>query len=109
MSTGAGGRGGLNLTIIKAIQVPFPALPEQTAIATALSDMDAELSALEVRRDKTRALKLAMMQELLTGKTRLVEPVMVPNAVDPAKTNRRPANVHFKRSVLAAEIVQQTS
>ena len=45
---------------------------EQTAIATALSDMDAELAALYARRDKTRALKQAMMQELLTGKTRLV-------------------------------------
>ncbi|MEQ1892962.1 MAG: restriction endonuclease subunit S [Planctomycetota bacterium] len=45
---------------------------EQVAIAAVLSDMDAELSALEARRDKTRALKQAMMQELLTGKTRLV-------------------------------------
>ena len=45
---------------------------EQTAIATVLSAMDAELSALEARRNKTRALKQAMMQELLTGKTRLV-------------------------------------
>ena len=45
---------------------------EQTAIAAVLSDMDAELSALEARRDKTRALKQAMMQELLTGRTRLV-------------------------------------
>ena len=45
---------------------------EQTAIAAVLSDMDAELAALEQRRDKTRALKQAMMQELLTGKTRLV-------------------------------------
>ena len=35
-------------------------------------DMDAELAALETRRDKTRDLKQAMMQELLTGKTRLV-------------------------------------
>jgi type I restriction enzyme S subunit len=35
--------------------------------------MDAELAALEQRREKTRALKQAMMQELLTGKTRLVE------------------------------------
>ena len=34
--------------------------------------MDAELSALEVRRDKTRDLKQAMMQELLTGRTRLI-------------------------------------
>ena len=50
----------------------LPTLPEQTAIATVLSDMDAELSALEARRDKTRDLKQAMMQELLTGRTRLV-------------------------------------
>lgn len=45
---------------------------EQAAIATVLSDMDAELSALEARRKKTSDLKQAMMQELLTGKTRLV-------------------------------------
>jgi type I restriction enzyme S subunit len=45
---------------------------EQRAIADVLSDIDAELVALEARRDKTRALKQAMMQELLTGKTRLV-------------------------------------
>jgi len=51
----------------------FPAtLPEQTAIAEVLTDMDAELAALEQRREKTRALKQAMMQELLTGRTRLV-------------------------------------
>jgi len=47
---------------------------EQTAIATILSDMDAEIAALESRRNKTRALKQAMMQELLTGRTRLVPP-----------------------------------
>ena len=47
-------------------------VPEQTAIATILSDMDVELAALEQRRDKTRALKQGMMQELLTGRTRLV-------------------------------------
>ena len=34
--------------------------------------MDAELTALEQRRDKTRALKQGMMQELLTGRTRLI-------------------------------------
>jgi type I restriction enzyme S subunit len=49
-----------------------PATDEQTAIAAVLSDMDAELAALEARRDKTRALKQAMMQELLTGRIRLV-------------------------------------
>ena len=58
---------------LAAVRVSFPGgLPEQTAIAAVLSDMDAELATLEARRDKTRALKQAMMQELLTGKTRLV-------------------------------------
>jgi type I restriction enzyme S subunit len=47
-------------------------LCEQTAIAAALSDMDADLSALESRLAKIRAIKQGMMQELLTGRTRLV-------------------------------------
>jgi type I restriction enzyme S subunit len=49
-----------------------PPVDEQHAIATILSDMDAELATLEQRRDKTRALKQGMMQELLTGRTRLI-------------------------------------
>ena len=52
--------------------IPVPSVPEQLAIAAILSDMDAEISALEARRDKTRALKQGMMQELLTGRIRLV-------------------------------------
>ncbi len=51
-----------------------PTLDEQTEIAAVLSNMDAEIAALEARRDKTRSLKQGMMQELLTGKTRLVKP-----------------------------------
>ena len=47
-------------------------IDEQRAIAAILSDMDAEIAALEQKRDKTRALKQGMMQELLTGKTRLI-------------------------------------
>ena len=50
----------------------LPKLVEQTAIAKVLTEMDTELVSLEKRRDKTRALKRAMMQELLTGRTRLV-------------------------------------
>jgi type I restriction enzyme S subunit len=72
LSTGDGGRGGLNLTIIKSMPVPLPTVAEQTAIAEVLTNLDAELAALEQRRAKTRALKQGMMQELLTGKTRLV-------------------------------------
>ncbi len=56
---------------INPMEVSLPNNEEQTAIAAVLSDMDAELSALETRREKTRQLKQAMMQELLTGKTRL--------------------------------------
>lgn len=47
---------------------------EQAAIASVLSDMDAEIAELEARRNKTSDIKQAMLQELLTGKTRLVEP-----------------------------------
>lgn len=57
---------------IASIEIALPCLAEQTAIATLLSDLDAELAALEARRDKTRALKQGMMQELLTGRTRLI-------------------------------------
>ena len=54
------------------LELRLPKPDEQTAIATVLSDMDAELAAHEACRDKTRALKQCMMQELLTGRTRLV-------------------------------------
>ncbi len=62
----------ISAAALSSIVVTLPTLPEQAAIAAVLSDMDAELAALEARRDKTRDLKQAMMQELLTGKTRLV-------------------------------------
>lgn len=54
------------------LEVPYPKPEEQTAIATVLSDMDVELEALAARRAKTALLKQGMMQELLTGRTRLV-------------------------------------
>lgn len=60
------GRSLLNLML------KLPVISEQTAIATALSSMDAEIAALEIRLTKTRELKQGMMQELLTGRTRLV-------------------------------------
>ena len=58
---------------IGAITVSLPPPDEQRAIAAILSDMDTEIAALERRRDKTRAIKQGMMQQLLTGQTRLVE------------------------------------
>lgn len=58
--------------IISFQKIFLPSLPEQTAIATVLSEIDAEISALETRRAKTLSLKQGMMQELLTGRIRLV-------------------------------------
>ena len=57
---------------VRALEIPLPKYAEQTAIAEVLTEMDEELAALEQRREKTRDFKQAMMQELLTGKTRLV-------------------------------------
>ena len=50
-----------------------PKFEEQTAIAAILSDMDTEIESLQQRLEKTRSLKIGMMQELLTGKTRLIK------------------------------------
>ncbi|AOJ00758.1 hypothetical protein WS70_02110 [Burkholderia mayonis] len=61
-----------NRSHIASAEIALPFIAEQAAIAEVLSDMDAELATLEARRDKTRLLKQGMMQELLTGKTRLV-------------------------------------
>jgi type I restriction enzyme S subunit len=63
---------GIRGSELRDLEIPHPSLPEQTAIAEVLSNMDAEIAALERRREKTRALKQGMMQELLTGKTRLI-------------------------------------
>ncbi len=60
------------------LDIRFPSLPEQRAIATVLSDMDAEVTTLERRLDKTRAVKQGMMQQLLTGSIRLPIPDAVP-------------------------------
>jgi type I restriction enzyme S subunit len=54
------------------VSLPVPEKPEQTAIAEVLSDMDAEIAALEAKLAKARRLKQGMMQELLTGRIRLV-------------------------------------
>lgn len=72
-STGDGGRGGLNLTIIKNLELVLPELEEQRAIAAVLSDTDDELVALQRRLESARAIKQGMMQQLLTSRTRLVK------------------------------------
>lgn len=56
----------------KKTVIPFPPIEEQTRIATILSDMDNEINALETKLEKYKMIKLGMMQNLLTGKIRLV-------------------------------------
>ena len=56
------------------LELYAPDYDEQHAIASVLSDMDAEIAALEERRDKTHAIKQGMMQQLLTGRVRLMKP-----------------------------------
>lgn len=69
---GSAGHRRVPLSAIANYQIPIPSKDEQTAIATILSDMDEEIQMLEQRLSKTRQIKQGMIQELLTGKTRLV-------------------------------------
>lgn len=70
-----GSQMNLNTGLINRTEIPVPDDPEeQAAIAAVLADMDAEITALETRLIKARALKQAMAQALLTGRIRLVEP-----------------------------------
>lgn len=84
---------------IEDIVLSTPLLSEQSAIASVLTSMDNEISALEAKKAKFEQIKQGMMQQLLTGKIRLVETTV--------KTNVTFANVHFRRSVLAAEIAER--
>ena len=69
----ASGVPSLNAKTIENIEVVCPNPSEQATIASVLADMDAEITALERRRDKTLAIKEGMMQQLLTGRVRLVD------------------------------------
>jgi type I restriction enzyme S subunit len=77
-----GTQANLNKGMIQSFQLRLPPHPEQSAIAAVLSDMDAEIAALEEKLAKARQIKQGMMQELLTGRIRLVRPE--PAAAEPA-------------------------
>ncbi|WP_185745175.1 restriction endonuclease subunit S [Bosea sp. AK1] len=62
----------ISLEQVREATVNFPVLEEQVAIASILNDMDAEIQALEARLEKARQVKEGMMQNLLTGRIRLV-------------------------------------
>lgn len=69
----SGTRAKLNKSDLVSIQISLPKTKEeQTRIATILSDMDKEIKGLKTKLEKTKMIKQGMMQELLTGRTRLV-------------------------------------
>ena len=63
---------GISKSNIVKLTIPIPSLIEQRAIATILSNMDSEIAALETKLTKVKQIKQGMMQNLLTGKIRLV-------------------------------------
>jgi type I restriction enzyme S subunit len=65
-------RYNLSKSALLDAKISLPTRPEQYAIATVLSDMDAEIAELESELTKTRTLKQGMMQKLLNGEIRLV-------------------------------------
>ena len=71
LSSGDGGRGGLNKQILSSLNIVLPPITEQRAIAEALSDVDGLIAALDKKIAKKRLLKQGAMQQLLTGKKRL--------------------------------------
>lgn len=70
--TNSSSQGNIGMGDIEEIDFLVPSKEEQIAIAQILSDMDTEIEALEQKQAKYKAIKQGMMQELLTGKTRLV-------------------------------------
>jgi type I restriction enzyme S subunit len=71
MSTGSGGRGGLNLAILKSVKFAKPPLEEQKQIANILSTADEKLEVLRDKKEKYETLKQGLMQKLLTGEVRV--------------------------------------
>ena len=71
LSTGDGGRGGLNLKLINSLKIPLPPLPEQKKIADCLSTWDVAIEKQSALINALTDRKKALMQQLLTGKKRL--------------------------------------
>jgi len=96
---------------LKALTIFVPSLAEQTAIATVLSDMDTELAELETRLAKTRELKQGMMQVLLTGRIRLVQPasnlVPLPKADATSAAGKTGHNRQIHEAVVIAMLTQR--
>ena len=106
---------GISLPDLKKIEFRLPSRPEQTAIAAILSDMDAEIAALEAKLNKARQIKQGMMHNLLTGKIRLVTSAaakgeqQVPVSGDTAarKTAGKPHNWAINEAVVISMLADR--
>jgi type I restriction enzyme S subunit len=98
---------GLALADLRALALELPPIPEQTAIAAVLSDMDTEIAALKARREKTRQIKRGMMQELLTGRTRLVQTAAPAAMKDATAASVRRHSWAFNEAVVIAMLAKR--
>jgi len=69
-----GTQANLSKALVQSLCIRCPKIEEQEAVASVLDDIDIEIAALERRREKTRSMKQGMMQQLLTGRVRLIQP-----------------------------------
>lgn len=70
LSTGDGGRGGLNLQIIKSLDITLPSLPEQTKIANFLTSVDDKISQLKKKKELLEQYKKGVMQKIFSQEIR---------------------------------------
>ena len=101
-----------NLTVedVRKLKICLPSVDEQKAIADILFDVDAEITALEQKLAKCQKLKQGMMQQLLTGKIRLVsndDVVTEKPEVDTLKVSFKGHNHQFDDAVVIAGIVDK--
>lgn len=97
----------IGLNDLKRLLFTAPELQEQIAIAAILSDMDAEIVALEQRRDKTRQMKQGMMQQLLTGRMRLVKRESAAVQLAAVQHETRAHNQQINEAVVIAMLAEQ--
>ena len=93
---------------LSELDIAVPTFPEQCAIAQVLSDMDDEIGQLEKKLAKCQQIKQGMMQELLTGRIRLVDEESHAQPKAQAVQEKRPQpahNQHFDDAVMIAGIV----
>ena len=102
LSSGDGGRGGLNLTIIKNFPCAFPKLQEQNRIAEALSDVDGMISSLEKLVAKYKSIKTACLQQMFPQNGETVPRMRLPGFTD-AWEQRKFEEIAVRSSVICSD------